>query len=170
MARVVLITGGNRGDVKARLREAQQLINRRIGAVMRCSHSYESRAWGFDDPERFLNQALEVDTDLSPEGVLEEVHRIEQELGRDRMHEQTEKERTGMRYASRPIDIDILFYDQRVVDRPDLKIPHPGIPGREFVLVPLCEIMRDRRHPQSGRTMGELLDDLKRNKANACDR
>lgn len=170
MARVVLITGGNRGDVKPRLREAQQLINRRIGAVMRCSHSYESAAWGFDSPERFLNQVLEVDTDLQPEEVLTEVHRIEQMLGRDRDAESAEKRQNGMRYASRPIDIDILFYDDLVVTRPDLVIPHPGIPGREFVLVPLCEVMRERRHPLIGRTMGELLADLKQNKPNACER
>lgn len=162
MARVVLITGGNRGDVKPRLREAQQLINRRIGAVMRCSHAYESTAWGFEAAERFFNQVLVVDTDLRPAEVLAEVHRIERELGRDRNAEAHEKELTGMRYASRPIDIDILFYDDEVVTEPDLQIPHPAIPGREFVLVPLCEVMRERRHPVLHRTMGELLADLKR--------
>lgn len=170
MARAILITGGNRGNVKPRLREAQQLINRHIGAVMRCSHSYESSAWGFESPERFVNQVLEVDTDLKPEELLEAVHRIERQLGRNREEELSEKERTGQRYASRPIDIDILFYDDRILTLPDLVIPHPGIPGREFVLVPLCEIMRDRRHPLIGLTMGELLAELKRKKPCACER
>ena len=72
-----------------------------------------------------------------------------------------EKAATGQRYVSRPIDIDILFYDDAVISTPELTIPHPGIAEREFVLAPLCEVMRDRRHPVLGRTMGELREILK---------
>lgn len=160
MARVVLLTGGNVGDVKMRLRSAQQLVNRRVGAVLRCSHAYRSEAWGFESEQPFFNQALLVSTDLTPEQVLAEVQRIERELGRNRAAEAVEKARTGRRYVSRPIDIDILFYDDEVIRTPDLTIPHPGIAEREFVLVPLCEILRDRRHPVLGSTMGELRDKL----------
>ena len=114
MARVVLLTGGNTGDVKRTLQAAQQLINARVGAVLRCSHRYESKPWGFDAEQHFSNQALEVSTDLQPLEVLEAVQAIEQELGRNRAAEAVEKARTGVAYTSRPIDIDILFYDDEV--------------------------------------------------------
>ncbi len=115
MARVVLLTGGNTGDVKRTLQAAQQLINARVGAVLRCSHRYESKPWGFDAEQHFSNQALEVSTDLQPLEVLEAVQAIEQELGRNRAAEAVEKARTGVTYTSRPIDIDILFYDDEVI-------------------------------------------------------
>ena len=95
MARVVLLTGGNTGDVKRTLQAAQQLINARVGAVLRCSHRYESKPWGFDAEQHFSNQALEVSTDLQPLEVLEAVQAIEQELGRNRAAEAVEKARTG---------------------------------------------------------------------------
>lgn len=150
------------GDVKSRLQRAQQMINSRVGAVLRCSHRYESEAWGMAAAPRFSNQVLEVTTDLTPEEVLDAVQAIETELGRDRAAEAAERARTGERYASRTIDIDLLFYDDLIVESERLTLPHPQIARREFVLVPLCEIMRTRRHPQSGSTMGELLAELKK--------
>lgn len=69
MARAIIITGGNMGDVKPRLRQAQQMINAGIGIVLRCSHVYESKAWGFTAADDFKNQAMEVDTDLAPRGA-----------------------------------------------------------------------------------------------------
>ena len=145
MARVVLLTGGNTGDVKRTLQAAQQLINARVGAVLRCSHRYESKPWGFDAEQHFSNQALEVSTDLQPLEVLEAVQAIEQELGRNRAAEAVEKARTGVAYTSRPIDIDILFYDDEVIASERLTVPHPLLSEREFALAPLCEIMRQRR-------------------------
>ena len=160
MARVVLLTGGNVGDVKERLRTAQRLVNARIGAVLRCSHRYETKPWGFDADGVFSNQALEVSTDLLPLEVLDAVQAIERELGRNRAAEAVEKARTGVNYTSRPIDIDILLYDDEVISTPELTIPHPGIAEREFVLTPLCEVLRQRPHPVLGLTMGELRDNL----------
>lgn len=160
MARVVLLAGGNTGDVKRTLQSAQQLVNDRVGAVLRCSHRYESEPWGFSG-DRFSNQALEVSTDLAPEEVLDAVQRIECELGRNRAAETLEKASAGMRYASRPIDIDIIFYDDRVIESEQLTVPHPRLAEREFALVPLCEIVRERRHPVSGLTVGQLLDALR---------
>jgi len=166
MARAVLLAGGNTGDVKRTLQTAQQLINDRVGAVLRCSHRYESAPWGFESADRFSNQALEVTTDLTPLEVLDAVQGIERELGRNRAAETLEKGRTGMRYTSRPIDIDILFYDDEVIRDERLTIPHPLLAEREFALVPLCEIMRTRRHPVTGRTMGEMLEALRAGNVN----
>ena len=81
------------GDVKTRLQNAQRLINQHAGPVMRCSHRYKSRAWGFDAEEEFSNQVLEVDTDLMPEQLLDALQAIERELGRDREAEQSLKQR-----------------------------------------------------------------------------
>lgn len=127
---------------------------------MRCSHRYETKAWGFESECPFENQILVVDTELSPEELLHTVQKIELELGRNRAAEEQEKAATGAAYGSRPIDIDILFYDDCVVDTPELKIPHPLLHQRDFVLAPLCEIMRDYRHPVLGKTIGELRDEL----------
>ena len=125
MARVALLLGGNQGDVKRTLQTAQQLVNSRVGAVLRCSHRYESEPWGFPAAERFSNQALEVSTDLTPHEVLDACQRIERELGRNRAAEAIEKASSGAVYCSRPIDIDIIFYDDEVIGDERLTVPHP---------------------------------------------
>ena len=162
MSRVFLLTGGNRGEVKRTLQRAQQLINDRIGPVLHCSHRYESEPWGFEAEEPFFNQALEVSTDLEPEQLLDAVQEIERELGRNRAAEAIEKASTGARYVSRPIDIDILFYGDAVIETERLTVPHPQLAERRFALTPLCEIARSRRHPVTGLTVGEMLDQLKK--------
>ncbi|MEG1611153.1 MAG: 2-amino-4-hydroxy-6-hydroxymethyldihydropteridine diphosphokinase [Alistipes sp.] len=163
MPRVVILTGGNIGDVKSRLQHAQQLINERVGAVLRCSHRYQTEPWGFATEEagNFSNQVLEISTDLQSEAVLDALQQIEQELGRDRNAESRERERTGERYSSRKIDIDMLFYGDEVISTERLTIPHPLMAEREFVLNPLCEILRSKRHPVTGKTAGEMLEELK---------
>lgn len=169
MARVVLLTGGNSGDVKRTLQAAQQLINARVGAVLRCSHRYESKPWGFEAEQPFSNQALEVSTDLLPLEVLDAVQAIERELGRNRAAEAVEKARTGAAYTSRAIDIDILFYDDEVIDSERLTVPHPLLAEREFALAPLCEIMRMRHHPVTGQTMGEMFEALRATKIKTAE-
>lgn len=161
MARVILLAGGNKGDVKRTLQTVQQLVNERVGAVMRCSHRYRSEPWGFAAEQEFSNQALEVSTDLSPWEVLDVLQGIERELGRNHAAEALEKAAGGNRYASRTVDIDIIFYDQDVISDQRLTIPHPLLPEREFALVPLCEIVRTRRHPVTGQSVGEMLDALR---------
>ena len=161
MARVALLLGGNQGDVKRTLQTAQQLINSRVGAVLRCSHRYESEPWGFPAAQRFSNQALEVSTDLSPLEVLDACQGIERELGRNRAAEAIEKASSGAAYSSRPIDIDIIFYGDEVIDDERLTVPHPLLAEREFALQPLAEIMRRHRHPVTGVTVGKMLDALR---------
>ena len=163
MAKAVLITGGNRGDVRALLRRAAGLIGERIGRIVRSSACYESAPWGFRAEQSFWNQVLEVETPLHPEELLEAVHSVEAVLGRDRVQEGLEKASTGERYASRTLDVDILFYDDEVIRTPRLEIPHPRLGGREFVLRPLCELMPERRHPVTGERMRDLLKALEEN-------
>ncbi|WP_297408742.1 2-amino-4-hydroxy-6-hydroxymethyldihydropteridine diphosphokinase [uncultured Alistipes sp.] len=163
MAKAVLITGGNRGDVRALLRRAAGLIGERIGRIVRSSACYESAPWGFRAEQSFWNQVLEVETPLHPEELLEAVLSVEAVLGRDRVQEGLEKASTGERYASRTLDVDILFYDDEVIRTPRLEIPHPRLGGREFVLRPLCELMPERRHPVTGERMRDLLKALEEN-------
>lgn len=165
MARAVLITGGNIGDVRERMHRAQEMINSRAGVVMRCSHRYTSKAWGFDAATSFTNQILIIDTELSPIDLLHTVQNIETELGRNRAEEAELKARTGARYSSRTMDIDILFYDDLVIATPELTIPHPMMQERDFVLAPLCEVMRSYKHPLLGKTIGELREDLLKGQA-----
>ena len=158
MARVILITGGNLGEMKPLLHKAQEMINSEIGPVMRCSHRYKSAPWGFEAGAHFSNQVLICDTELTPREVLQKVHDIEKALGRDRAAEQAEKERTGQPYSSRVIDVDILFYDDEIIADEDLVIPHPLLHERDFVLEPLGEVAPDKVHPVLGQTIAELRD------------
>lgn len=164
MARVILITGGNLGDVKQTLQAAQRLINEKIGAVMRCSHRYESPAWGFECKEVFTNQALEISTDLTPDEVLDAVQEIEQMLGRNRAAEAVEKAATGARYTSRKIDIDIAYYDDVVMSTERLTLPHPHLAEREFALTPMCEIARQKKDPVTGLTVEKMLENIRESK------
>lgn len=160
MAKAIIITGGNVGDVKDTLRRAQQAINQELGIILRCSHSYESKAWGFTSSENFYNQAIILDTDFAPEELLDKVLEIEQQLGRDREEEARIKAQTGERFAPRKIDIDILFYDDEVIDTPRLTVPHPLIQDRDFVLRPLNEIAPDKVHPVLRKTIHTLFEEM----------
>ena len=161
MARVYLLTGGNTGKTEATLRRAQRMVNSNIGVILHASGIYKTLPWGFNAEGLFYNQALEVDTDLSPEEVLDEVQIIERTLGRDRQREAMVKRESGEAYASRPIDIDIIFYDDIVMETPLLTIPHPRMHERSFVLTPLGEIAPEKVHPLLHKTVGELMDELR---------
>lgn len=157
MARAVVITGGNRGAVAGRLERAAALLEERAGGVTARSSVCRSRAWGFEAEEEFLNQVVVVQTEREPSALLDILQAIERELGRDRREEAREKAASGQRYASRPIDIDLLLYDRRVIGTERLQVPHPRMGERTFVLRPLCEVMGSERHPVTGERFDEML-------------
>ena len=128
--------GSNLGDRKALLDEALQLIDERVGQVVRVSSYYETDPWGFQSDNTFLNAAALVLTTLSPQRCLKETQRIERQLGR------TDKTVDGI-FQDRPIDIDLLMYDDLHIEEPDLILPHPHIEDREFVQLPLQEILEE---------------------------
>ena len=157
MEKCYILFGSNMGDEDQIFAQACLYINNRCGHVVSVSAAYESEPWGFEDATPFFNQALEVSTDLAPLEVLDTIQQIEEELGRNRAAEQIERAASGARYVSRPIDIDLIFYGSECIDHERLQVPHPLMAEREFVLVPLNEIMRQFRHPKSGLTVGEML-------------
>ena len=161
MGRVVFLTGSNAPDRDEVLRRTAEILSRRVGEVERSSQIYGSEPWGFHAEEMFSNQALILQTSLTPIEVLDEALATEQEVGRDRAREQEEKEITGERYASRVVDVDVMFYDDEIIDTPRLKLPHPLLHVREFALEPLCEIMGDYRHPVLGKSLSTIYEELK---------
>ena len=130
---VYLGLGSNMGDRREMLDTACQRISELIGPVVRQSTYYESEPWGFESENLFLNAVVCCHTTLTPRQLLRATQRIERQLGRKH------KSKNG-EYHDRPIDIDILLYDDLTVDEPDLKIPHPLMYQRSFVMEPLKEI------------------------------
>ena len=130
---VFLGLGSNLGDKVWNLQEAIRLIGERIGTVTRQSSFLETEPWGFESEHRFLNAAICCETEKTPREVLLLTQQIERDLGR------TKKSVSGG-YADRTVDIDILLYDDLQLDEPDLKIPHPLMHERDFVMIPLKEI------------------------------
>lgn len=153
MARVCLSLGSNLGPRETYLRKALQALDKELGSLVKCSSFYETLPWGFSSGSLFLNAAACFDTLLSPEEVLAVTQQIEKSLGRK------EKSRQGQ-YADRCIDIDILLYDDRVMQTPDMILPHPHMAERMFVLEPLAEIMPHMLHPQLRKTILQLKEEL----------
>ena len=133
-AELYLSLGSNLGDREEMLNRAIALIGERVGEVQRVSSFIETEPWGFKSKHPFLNAACLVLTTLSPEQCLEATQQIERELGRKR------KSKNG-KYHDRPIDIDLLMYDDLELSTPKLTLPHPRMKEREFVMIPLREIL-----------------------------
>jgi 2-amino-4-hydroxy-6-hydroxymethyldihydropteridine diphosphokinase len=137
MADALLALGGNVGDARATLDRAVKLLcDGTIVRLIARSSDYRTPPWGIEDQAPFINLCLVVATELSPQALLQRGLEVERTLGRDRRKEQ--------RWGPRPVDIDILAYDDVRVDEPDLTLPHPLLFARAFVLVPLDEIAADR--------------------------
>ena len=132
---VYLGLGSNLGNRKAIMRDTITLIAKQIGEVVRQSSLIETEPWGFESPNKFLNACICVETELAPRQLLEATQRIEKDMGRA----QKTKDK---QYEDRIIDIDILLYDELKINEPDLIIPHPLMEEREFVMVPLKEILK----------------------------
>lgn len=150
MERCVVLFGSNMGDREQIFVQACLFINNRCGCITDLSAAYESEPWGFEAEEWFLNRVIVLETEMSPERLLEELLDIEKELGRVR-HPEAEG------YCSRTADLDILYYGDRVVQTPTLTIPHPRLHLRRFALVPLCDVMPNFVHPVFQMTQTELL-------------
>lgn len=134
MHTVYLSLGSNLGDKEQNLMSAISEIARRIGDITAQSAFLETEPWGYDSKNTFLNAAVRVETELSPLDLLHTTQQIERDLGR------THKSQQGL-YHDRTIDIDILLYDDLHIQTPELTIPHPLMQQRDFVLIPLKEIM-----------------------------
>jgi 2-amino-4-hydroxy-6-hydroxymethyldihydropteridine diphosphokinase len=149
MNKTYLLTGGNEGDRILHMQQARANIELICGRVLQISSIYETAPWGKTDQPDFLNQVLLVDTPLSPQSLLKAILSIEEKSGRKRT----------IKNAPRIIDIDILFYDDWVLNEAGLVIPHPRIADRRFVLVPMDEMSPDLIHPILKKTIHQLLQE-----------
>jgi 2-amino-4-hydroxy-6-hydroxymethyldihydropteridine diphosphokinase len=148
MNTVFLLLGSNLLDRLLMLTKAQEHIRILIGEISSTSKIYESAPWGFESKKSFLNQVLIIETALGPIEVLEQIKIIEKEMGRVK---------TSINYESRTIDIDILFYNNKIIALPELIIPHPQLHKRRFTLVPLAEIAPEFIHPVFKKPIKDLL-------------
>jgi 2-amino-4-hydroxy-6-hydroxymethyldihydropteridine diphosphokinase len=149
MTQLFLSLGGNLGNTREIFEGAYPLIEKKIGKISVYSSIYQTQAWGPIPQADFLNQVLLVNTSLKAEACLAEILEIEREFGRER------KERWG----PRTLDLDILYYGDKVIAESDLSIPHPRIAERKFILTPLAEIAPTFTDPASRKTMVTLLAD-----------
>ncbi|GGE35432.1 MULTISPECIES: 2-amino-4-hydroxy-6-hydroxymethyldihydropteridine diphosphokinase [Sphingobacterium] len=146
---VYLLLGANIGNPNKQLDDAKIEIEDRIGKITSSSSIYESEAWGVENQPVFLNQVIQVETELSANKVLNDILKIELLLGRIR----------GQRWGSRIIDIDILYYNSDIIHTDELQVPHPYIQERNFTLIPLVEIAADYIHPIFKKSNKELLEE-----------
>lgn len=152
MATIYLGLGTNLGDKEANLRTAIYKLQERIGKQVSLSSFYETAPWGFESDHSFLNAAIGLETNLSPIEVLHITQEIEKELGR-------KKKSVNGSYSDRLIDIDILLYDNLVLQTPELTVPHPLMTERDFVMKPLIEIAGNAIHPTLQKTLSELYQE-----------
>ena len=145
---IYLSLGSNLGRRQQHIEEALKLIQNRIGGIEHVSRFYESEPWGFSSAYNFCNCCLALRTTIDPLPLMDRLFEIEHEMGR---------RRDGMGYSDRVIDIDMLFYGDMQMDHPRLKLPHPSMGDRRFVLAPLAEIAPLLIHPVAGINIAQML-------------
>ncbi len=179
MKEIFLLLGSNRGDRPAILEQAKKIITRQCGSIIQESSLYETKPWGFKDNTPFINQVIEIETEMDPQKLMTQLLTIETNLGRIRnkpFTPTTNSERYpdphNVRhteswipdreckepYSPRTIDIDILFYGSMMIFTQDLMIPHPHLHERRFTLEPLNEIAPAFIHPVLKRNIKTLLE------------
>jgi len=154
---VYILLGSNLGNKEQNLKKTIDLINNNIGEIINFSNIYYSKPWGFNSNNEFVNQAIKINTQLSPVDLLKHTQFIEKEIGR-------ENKPNKNIYTDRIIDIDILFYNDIIHETSDLIIPHPLLHKRLFTLKPLNEIAGNFIHPIFKKSISKLLDNLKATK------
>ena len=150
MNSVTLLLGSNMGDRLKALTDAEKEIEKVIGKISKRSNVYETASWGDEKLSPFLNRVIDVETMLLPQEVMQQILQIEESMGRSRT----------LKWESRIIDIDILFYGDEIIKQPDLVIPHPFLHQRRFTLVPLVEIHASKIHPVYQKTCKQLLEEV----------
>ena len=148
MSKIYLSIGSNKGNRYSQIKEALKLIREDLGEIILISKIYETKSWGFES-EKFLNLCIAIKSELSPDKLLFSINSIEEKIGR---------KRDSKKVNAREIDIDIIFYSNKIVNQEELIIPHPRLELRNFVLVPLSEIASDFVHPILLKSVKELLE------------
>ena len=148
MSKIYLSIGSNKGNRYSQIKEALKLIREDLGEIISISKIYETKSWGFES-EKFLNLCIAIKYELSPDKLLFSINSIEEKIGR---------KRDSKKVNAREIDIDIIFYSNKIVNQEELIIPHPRLELRNFVLVPLSEIASDFVHPILLKSVKELLE------------
>ena len=149
MNKAYLLTGGNMGNREEQLATARELISQQCGTISNASSLYQTAAWGKTDQPVFLNQALEVETELNARQLMRHILKIEKQMGRLRKE----------KYGPRIIDIDILLFNTEKYNYHFLKLPHPEMQNRRFALLPLVEIAPDAIHPVFNKSVSQLLEE-----------
>ena len=146
---IYLSLGSNLGNRLHNLTAAREIIEKEVGPLQKGSGVYESAPWGYSSANHFYNGCLSLQTLLDPLPLLEKLLSLERSMGRVRGDEG---------YSDRVIDVDLLFYGNTLLDHPRLKIPHPALEKRRFVLAPLSEIAPELQHPFHGLSVREMLE------------
>ena len=149
MNKVYLLIGGNMGDRMANLNTAKKWVEIQIGSIQKISSIYETAAWGHTNQADFLNQLIVVQTELNADKLMQHLLEIELKMGRER----------DIPMGPRTIDLDIIYFNNEVINLQNLTIPHPKIAERRFVLTPLCEIDPEYIHPILNKSNASLLKD-----------
>jgi 2-amino-4-hydroxy-6-hydroxymethyldihydropteridine diphosphokinase len=145
--RAIIAMGSNMGDRQGYLEAAQAAIEERVGHIAARSSVMETKAYGYTDQDDFLNMAVEVETEMEPHAMLRELLAIEADLDRVRL----------IHWGPRTIDLDVIYCEDRIINDEELKVPHPDLVNREFVLRPVSEIAPELVDPLRGKKVEELL-------------